>query len=85
MLSCGGAAWGECPQHGLCLVGPEWARAQGPAQGSGKWGDHILSTLALPWQTESKKILMNEEVERWPTPTVWERILQENSVQPWSS
>ncbi|MXQ83559.1 hypothetical protein E5288_WYG014542 [Bos mutus] len=34
----------------------------------------------------SKKILMNEEVERmWPIPTVWERILQENSVQPWSS
>ena len=74
----------------LCVnvpVGTVWGwGCQGPAQGSGKWGDHILSTLALPWQTESKKILMNEEVERmWPTPTVWERILQENSVQPWSS
>ena len=54
------------------------------ALGSG--GDYFLSTLALPQEPGNKKILTNEEGERmWLTPTVWERILQENSVQPWSS
>ena len=34
-------------------------------------GDHFLSTLALPQEPGSKKILMNEEVERmWLTSTV---------------
>ena len=53
-------------------VGPLWGwGCQGPAQGTGKSGDHILSTLALPWEPGSKKILMNEEVERmWLTSTV---------------
>ena len=68
-------------------VGSVWGwGCQGSAQGTGKWGHHILSTLALPQEPGCKKILMNEEVERmWLTPTVWERILQENSVQPWGS
>ena len=51
------------------------------ALGSG--GDHFLPTLALPWGPGGRKNLINEEVERkWPTPTVWERILQEDSIQP---
>ena len=66
--------WGV---RGLC---------QGPAQGTGRWGDHILSTLALPWEPGREKILMNEGVERmWPTPTGWGRIMKGDSVQPWSS
>ena len=72
--ACGayGGGWGGVGGEG-CVRGLLRALVSG--------GDHFLSTLALPWQTESKKILMNEEVERWPTPTVWERILQEDSIQ----
>ena len=56
---------------------------QGPIQGTGRWGDHTFSTLTLPREPGRIKILMKDEVERmWPTPTVWERILQEDSIQP---
>ena len=52
----------------------------------GAGGDHMLSTLALSREPRCRKILMNEEVERmWPTPIGWARIMEGDSVQPWSS
>ena len=71
----------------MCLWGLYVGKGvRGLLRALGSGGNYFLSTLALPREPGSKKILMNEEVERmWPTPTVWERILQENSVQPWSS
>ena len=71
----------------MCLWGLYVGKAvRGLLRALGSGGHYFLSTLALPQEPGSKKILMNEEVERmWPIPTVWERILQENSVQPWSS
>ena len=55
----------------------------GVCSGHLKVGEIISSTLALPWGPGSRKNLINEEVERKrPTPTVWKRILQEDSIQP---
>ena len=59
---------------------------QGPIQGTGRWGDHTFSTLTLPREPGRIKILMRDEVERmWPTPTGWGKIMEGDSVQPWSS
>ena len=71
----------------LCVNVPVWGGVvRGLLRPLGSGGHHFLYTLALPREPGSRKNLMNEEVERkGPTPTVWERILQENSVQPWSS